>query len=194
MTNAQLVANCPKCSGQSCFPCNYAIRHTPWVYFAAVPDSATQPFSAFPTDYSKLPTISLVIPNLLNDMHWPRAPTNCPLDANDIPVEVAQGDAWLKTQLAAYALWAMTNNSLLIVTWDEDDYEGDPHLDCAAGQKYDWPSNQIATYIIGQPVKQGYTSQVVYNHHDLLNTILQMYGMPAVNGSSGAKVITDIWK
>ena len=34
---------------------------------------------------------------------------------------IAQGDAWLNNNLSAYATWAKANNSLLVVTWDEDD-------------------------------------------------------------------------
>jgi acid phosphatase len=34
---------------------------------------------------------------------------------------IKQGDDWLKNNINAYAQWAKTNNSLLIVTWDEDD-------------------------------------------------------------------------
>jgi phosphatidylinositol-3-phosphatase len=33
---------------------------------------------------------------------------------------VRQGDQWLKDQLGAYADWAKTHNSPLVVTFDED--------------------------------------------------------------------------
>jgi hypothetical protein len=33
---------------------------------------------------------------------------------------ISNGDAWLSNNLSAYASWAKSNNSLLIVTWDED--------------------------------------------------------------------------
>ena len=35
---------------------------------------------------------------------------------------VASGDTWLAQNLSAYAEWAKTHNSLLIVTWDEDNF------------------------------------------------------------------------
>jgi phosphatidylinositol-3-phosphatase len=83
----------------------YARKHNPWVDFTDLPASVNQPFSAFPADYASLPTVSIVVPNLCNDMH------DC---------GVATGDAWAQQNLGPYADWAATHNSLLIVTFDED--------------------------------------------------------------------------
>ena len=80
--------------------------HNPWESF---PEGFTveKSFSAFPTaDFSALPTVSFVIPNLNNDMH---------------NGTVQQGDTWLQNNLDRYAVWAKANNSLLIVQWDESD-------------------------------------------------------------------------
>ena len=33
------------------------------------PASANQPFSAFPGDFTRLPTLSFVVPDLCNDVH-----------------------------------------------------------------------------------------------------------------------------
>lgn len=60
----------------------YVRKHNPWVNFANVPDSVNMPFSSFPSDYSKLPTVSIVVPNMMNDIH----------DGT-----IAQGDEWLKS-------------------------------------------------------------------------------------------------
>ena len=103
----------------------YRRKHNPVPNFASVPTENNQPFSAFPADYSKLPTIAYVVPNMMDDMH----------DGT-----VQQADAWLKQNLDGYVQWALKNHSLLILTWDEDD-----------GTQ----NNQIATLIIGQSVKPG---------------------------------------
>jgi len=79
-------------------------HHVPWSEFADVPTSANRPFSAFPTDYRKLPKVSFVIPNNVHNMH---------------SASVSAGDSWLKSNLNNYVKWAPSHNSLLIVTWDE---------------------------------------------------------------------------
>ncbi|MFL6164612.1 MAG: alkaline phosphatase family protein [Jatrophihabitantaceae bacterium] len=104
----------------------YARKHNPWVNFpSTVPAAANLPLSAFPADFSALPTVSFVIPDLTDDMH----------DGS-----VATGDSWLKAHLGGYARWAMTHHSLLIVTWDEDDSSA---------------NNHIPTIFYGQQVKTG---------------------------------------
>ncbi|MDB5292721.1 MAG: hypothetical protein JWL69_3962 [Phycisphaerales bacterium] len=82
----------------------YDRPHNPWVDLANVPRSDNLPFSAFPSNYAKLPTVSFVVPNLYNDMH----------SAN-----VSRADQWLANNISGYARWAMSHNSLLIVIWDE---------------------------------------------------------------------------
>ena len=59
-----------------------------------------------PANYASLPTVAFVTPNLDDDMH----------DGS-----IAAGDIWLYQNLSQYAAWAKANNSLLILTWDEDD-------------------------------------------------------------------------
>lgn len=142
----------------------YARKHNPWVNFTTVPSSANLPFSSFAdsSDYSHLPTVSFVIPNLNNDMH---------------NGTIQEGDSWLKNNLAAYAQWAETHNSLLIVTWDEDD-----------GSQ----SNQIPTLFVGQMVKAGRYGETI-NHYTVLRTLEDMYGLPAVGNSANVSVITDCW-
>ncbi len=103
----------------------YRRKHNPVPDFPAVPDTANQPFSAFPADYSKLPTVSFVVPNMMDDMHDGTA---------------AQADAWLKRNLDAYIQWAKKNGSLLILTWDEDDGSD---------------NNRIVTLVLGAGIKPG---------------------------------------
>lgn len=122
------------------------------------------PFSAFPRpeNYPSLPTVSFVIPNADNDMH----------DGS-----VAAGDAWLSRELSSYANWAKANNSLLVVTWDEDD----------GGSR-----NQIPTVFYGAHVQPGtYNEQI--SHYNLLSTLEQMYGLPKTGNAMNAPPITDIW-
>jgi len=146
-----------------CTAPKYARKHNPWVDFTNVPASANRTFAAFPTDFSTLPTVAFVVPNLCNDMH------NC---------QVLTGDKWTKAKLSAYANWAMTHNSLLILTFDEDDKTS---------------VNQIFTLIVGQHVQPGaYAEQI--NHYTILRTIEDAYGLSPLNNAASAAPITDCWQ
>ncbi|WP_327293773.1 alkaline phosphatase family protein [Streptomyces sp. NBC_01197] len=123
--------NLPAAGSTTCSSGNYARKHNPWANFTNIPAADNQPFTAFPTDFTHLPTVSWVVPNLCNDMH------NC---------SIATGDTWLKAHLDAYAQWAKTHNSILITTFDENDGSG---------------GNQIATIFNGQPVKTGNYSETI---------------------------------
>lgn len=110
----------PACGGGG-----YAAKHSPWVHFANVPASANQPFSAFPSAFDSLPTVSFVVPNLCHDMH------DC---------SVGTGDAWASEHLDGYRRWAGSHGGLLVVTFDEDDNSS---------------ANQILTLVAGAGVRPG---------------------------------------
>ena len=154
----------PKTGSTTCTSGNYARKHSPWINFTNVPAADSLPFTSFPSssNYASLPTLSFVIPNLNDDMH---------------NGTIKKADTWLKTNMSAYATWAKANNSLLIVTWDEDDYT---------------ENNQVPTLFVGADVKTGDYDETV-NHYNVLATLEQMYGLAEVGASSGATPITDIW-
>ncbi|UQU67620.1 alkaline phosphatase family protein [Couchioplanes caeruleus] len=105
--------NLPGVGWRGCADKGYVRRHTPWVNFSNVPASANQPYTAFPTNYHRLPTVSFVIPNLCHDMH------DCPK---------GRADSWLRKQFAPYVAWARTHNSLFILTFDEDNKTDHNHI------------------------------------------------------------------
>jgi phosphatidylinositol-3-phosphatase len=151
-----------------CTSGEYARKHNPWVDFSNVPAASNRTFAAFPSSasggsgYAGLPTVAVVVPNLLDDMH----------DGT-----VTQGDTWLKKNLSGYATWARANNSLLVLTWDENDGSS---------------GNQIPTVIVGANVKPGTYSENI-SHYNVLRTIEDMYGLPHAGASAGATPITDIF-
>jgi hypothetical protein len=177
--------NLPAKPRMACKKGLFRAKHAPWVDFSNVPASASQDFTEFPTTpagFQQLPLVSFVIPNMTDDMH----------DGPGVAKEVATGDAWLKTNLSAYADWAETHNSLLIVTWDED--SSSFTTNCPTVISTLPPRNRIATIIMGEPVPSGQTPADQYTHHDLLRTILDMYGIAPFAGATTAKDITGIWK
>jgi acid phosphatase len=152
----------------------YARKHCPWVnwqgngenQFAA---SLSKPMTDFPTDFSKLPTVSFVIPDMDNDMHN--------TDPKGDTVSIRKADKWLKKNLARYVKWAKKNNSLLILTFDEDDFK---------------IQNHIPTIFVGAMVRPGrYNTRI--DHYDVLRTIEAIYQLPN-SGEAKGKPITGVWK
>jgi acid phosphatase len=163
-TFAGFAESLPEVGSPACSAGKYARKHVPWASFTNIPSSRSLPFSAFPppSNYASLPTVSLVIPNLDNDMH----------DGS-----ITQGDTWLYQNLSQYAAWARANNSLLILTWDEDD---------------NTPRNQIPTVFYGANVRPGIYNEPI-SHYNVLSTLEEMYGLPKLGYATRAPAITDIW-
>ena len=148
------VAGYTGCSGINGL---YRRKHNPVADFqTGLPASVNLPFSDFPHDYAKLPTVAFVIPNMMNDMH----------DGT-----IAEGDVWLKSHLSAYAEWAKSHNSLLIVTWDESDARS--------------MTNQIPLIIVGARLKSGQNHQRV-DHYGLLRVLEDFYGLKPLEHSAAA--------
>ncbi|WP_433859133.1 alkaline phosphatase family protein [Streptomyces kronopolitis] len=153
----------PAQGSTTCSDGRYAQRHSPWFAFRNVPLDTGKTFAQFPRDdFSTLPTVSFVIPDMCNDMH------DC---------AVGSGDTWLKNNLAGYARWAEDHNSLLMVTWDEDNYLG---------------SNRIATVFHGAHLTRGGLGGD-YNHYSLLRTLEDMYGTGHAGNAATATPVTGVF-
>ena len=144
-------------------------KHNPYTHWKGqhaiqalnqLPPSVNQPFTAFPSDFSQLPTVAYVVPNLDNDMH----------DGT-----IRQADQWLRpTSAPTPPRRGQTHNSLLIVTWDEDDgSEG----------------NRIPTIFSGPMVRTGQISSV-RTLHDLLRTVEDLYGTSHAGAAASVSSIT----
>jgi hypothetical protein len=151
----------------------YAQRHDPFVYFDDVRTTYqcanTVPFASFSTDLSPATTTAdyvWITPNLCHDMH------DC---------SISTGDNWLQNTLPivlnspAYA----NQNSLVLVTWDEDDNS---------------QSNQVATFVIAKSVPAGYHSTTWYSHYSLLSTIEHAWGLaPLTANDSGSSSMSEFF-
>jgi acid phosphatase len=154
----------PSVGSMVCTHNEYVRKHVPWTDFSTGKSTDNLPFSYFPSsNFANLPTVSFVIPDLTDDMH----------DGS-----IQQGDAWLQQHLLNYVTWARNNNSLLIVTFDEDDFTA---------------SNHILTLFVGPMVKPGKYTQTI-NHYNVLRTLEQMYKLPYLGKAATATPITNIWK
>jgi acid phosphatase len=176
----------------------YARKHVPWVSFGNVPNGTTVPtssnlrFQDFPSDYSQLPTVAFVIPNLLNDMH-----------NGNPPESVTAGDTWLKQNLDSYYQWAKTHNSLLILTFDEDSDDDSIIGLTNPGSADAAQQNRIVTIFAGAHIQRGtYLEGKGITHVNILRTLEAMYGLQksgaqqrnALNaGITDSYIITDIF-
>jgi phosphatidylinositol-3-phosphatase len=142
----------------------YRRKHNPVVDWqsAGLEAAFNRPFRDFPRNYSRLPRVAFVVPNMDNDMH----------DGS-----IAQGDHWLKANMRGYAAWAKTHNSLLIITWDESDANS--------------ATNQIPLIITGAGVKPGRDDQYL-DHYGLLRTIEDLYGVRLLGHSVSARPVKDL--
>ncbi|MGL3807144.1 alkaline phosphatase family protein [Paeniglutamicibacter sp. R2-26] len=151
----------------------YAVRHNPFMYYPGVTgDSAScrahvVPLPRLDEDLRSaagLPDLVFIAPNLCNDMH------DC---------SVATGDAWLSHLvpriLASPAF--TTQNSLLVLTWDEDENDGG--------------NNTVPTILAGPAARQGVESRRPYNHYSLLRTLENLWGLPPLTANDGKAATMD---
>ena len=172
LTFAGYSEDLPAIGSLMCSEGPYARKHNPWVNWQdsaanGLPATANVPMASFPTDYTTLPTVSVIVPNLLNDMHHGKDPDR-----------IQTADRWLREHMDAYVQWAQEHNSLLIVTWDEDD-----------GKE----NNRIVTLFVGPMVQAGRYDQRI-THYNVLRTIDDLYGLSHSGASTDATPITRIWK
>jgi acid phosphatase len=153
----------------------YARKHCPWVNWVGtgvncIPASASLPMTDFPKDFNKLPTVAFAIPDMDRDMHNIGAPGDA--------AAIKRGDAWLRENIARYAAWAKRHNSLLIITFDEDD--------SVPGNQ-----NKIPTIFYGAKLPAGKYDGLI-NHYNVLHTLESMYGLPVADNQV-APPISGIW-
>ncbi|CAN5714399.1 phosphatidylinositol-3-phosphatase [soil metagenome] len=193
---------------------SYVSRHVPWLGFTGIPTEVTHDFSTFGTqaaDFAALPTVSFVIPALENDMH------NYATDAvvgniAESGTAMLHSDQWLEANLKAYAQWAQDNNSLLIITTDEDstadwsgtaggalNYHGSDPVgltspDAGFSESGTNPNgtaqsgpNQITTIFYGAGIQAGnYAEGDGISNVNVLRTIEAIYGLAQSGAQSGA--------
>ena len=154
----------PSAGYTGCSSGTYMRKHNSWVDFTNVPAASNLTYASFPAaaNYALLPTVAFVTPNMCDDMH------DC---------SIATGDGWLQSNLDAYAQWAKTHNSLLIVTFDEDN---------------SLSLNHIYTAFVGAHVATGTYSEKI-THYTVLRTIESAYGLAAIGGAASVSPITDVW-
>jgi phosphatidylinositol-3-phosphatase len=136
-------------------------KHNPWESFRGS-EGFGRSFLKFPTDFDELPEVSFVVPDLKDDMH-------------DGSIE--QADRWLAKNLARYRRYCDGQNSLLILTFDEGDYQSD---------------NRIFTVFYGSPVTPQHTGEAI-DHYSVLRTIEAIEAIAPLGETAKVKPIEGIW-
>jgi phosphatidylinositol-3-phosphatase len=159
---------------------NYAPKHDPFVFFQDVvgnPPSATnakcaahhRPARQLASDVSNddLADYVFVTPDLCHDMH-DRCGSN----------RIANGDAWLQTNLPAILDYAGANDSVVFLVWDE-------------GSETD---SVLPFYAFGPSVKAGYEGAVTYTHSSMLRSVETMFGLPLLASVKQANDLSDLFR
>jgi acid phosphatase len=153
----------------------YVKRHNPLAYFSDVANSSEKynlvPFTKFATDRANntLPNFSFIVPNLLNDAH----------DGS-----LSTADSWLKTNIAPLIASAtFQKDGILIIVFDE-----------SAGSDTQHGGGHVAAVVIGPKVKAGSKSTTLYQHQNMLKTVMKALGLSSFPGAaSGATGMTDFF-
>src|SRR5207248_5049668 len=139
---------------------DYAKKHDPFVYYDDVVGKPSRchrvvPFTQLSADLQRgnLPRFVWVTPNLCHDMH------DC---------GVATGDDWLKANLPPL-LAALGPSGVLFLTFDEVTTDAGCCGKAAGGH--------IATIVAGPAVAPHGVSLTGYDHHSLLGTIEEAWGL-----------------
>jgi len=160
-------------------------EHNPWESFNNV-SGVERNLTELPNDFTQLPTVAFIIPNLNHDMHgagwrsWLKNRLGAVVPSVNHYIDerlVRAGDIWLKHHLGSYAEWANAHNSLLIVTFDEDD---------------DHASNHIPTLILGAHVRPGRYVEGI-THYNVFSTLLAMYALAPFAEALHNQPIYSIW-
>lgn len=162
----------PEVGAIVCTHAGYTRKHNPWVNWQGAPSHLVLPsenasLRDLPSDWSRLPTVSVIVPNNTNNMH----------DGSD-PMRIRVADAWLAQHLNPYVDWSMMHNSLLILTWDEDDGKS---------------GNQIPTILVGPMVVPGRYDDGV-SHATVLRTIEDLLGLSHSGEADRERPIVGIWR
>jgi hypothetical protein len=151
----------------------YAKKHNPFVYFQDVLARPSRlahvvSYERFAGDvaHSRLPSFSLVVPNLCHDAH------SCPL---------ATGDTWLRQNIVPILGSKALRGSVVFVVFDE-------------GTSSLGGGGHVLAMALGPLVRRGAVDEQALTHYSLLRTIEDAWRLPRLGLSGHATPITGIWR
>jgi hypothetical protein len=150
----------------------YVQRHNPFMYFDAgtanrVPYSASVVYAGPYTATFSWPNVTFISPNLINDMH----------NGSNVATKVANGDTWLAQNLPPLISYARSNNGLIAVTMDEDDFGDQQH---------------IPTILVGDRVAAGQINLQTITHYNVTKTITDNFGLAPIGETAGLATLVPV--
>ncbi len=184
----------------------YAVKHNGFMNFKTVQDDPKIAekivgLDQFSQDLrsGKVPNYSHIILNQCNEMH---GLAECRGDAKLIQhgdAEIAK----LVEQIMHSAIWAQSDNSAIVLTFDEDNnpaQKPDPQGCCNVEpkSKANYGGGHIATVVITNHGPRGVVDPTPYNHYSLLRTTEDAFGITdylkeAGNNAKGIKPMTKLF-
>jgi hypothetical protein len=178
----------------------YAEKHNPFMYFSDIRSSASRMANIVPLpqlDYdlanNTVPNFVWISPDQCNDMHGvsngsPLGYPQCTSPASGLDHGAIQlGDAFLQqtvTKIMSSPAW--TKNSIMVIAWDEDDYNDYPSGCCSSptgtqGTFGNVLGGALAPAIIIQDASPAHRqSNHAYNHYSVLATIQHLWNLPCL--------------
>jgi phospholipase C len=179
---------------------NYADRHNPFIYFPDVIENPARcaghqrPYSDLSADLGagSLPAFSFITPDTCNDGH------DNPCAGQSIG-GLSAADAWLQSQLPPLLDYLAANNGLLIVNFDEGSTPASAAQALAAPSDYSCPTcaslgagGRTGAILISPRLPQGRVVTTSYDHHSLLRTVEDSFGISEyLNLAAAATPMTD---
>jgi hypothetical protein len=145
---------------------NYDRKHNPAIAFEGTRLNPAQCANIQPlANFDPLVNFSFVVPNNINSMH----------DGT-----IAQGNTFLQSFMPLVTNSPDWAHTLVIVSFDEGTttLNGGGHIYTAA--RAPW-------------ITAGSNSSTLYNHHSVLRTIEEIYGLPYLNGAATATTMTELF-
>jgi hypothetical protein len=178
----------------------YAQKHNPFMYFSYIRSSAsrmanivTLPQLDYDLANNKVPNFVWISPDQCNDMHGvgngtPLGYPQCTAPSSGLDHGAIQlGDTFLQqtvTKIMSSPAW--TKQSIMVIAWDEDDYNDYPTGCCSsptgtAGSFGNVLGGALTPAIVIQDASPAHRqSNRPYNHYSLLGTIQQLWNLPCL--------------
>jgi hypothetical protein len=173
----------------------YAQKHNPFVYFDQIVKNPSRleklkPLEALLADLSgKTPNFAFIVPNQCHDGHGS-------LSCKD-PVRLEHDfDDFVKQTIGAIrASPNWTQNSAIVVTFDEGESRDTPKSSASHAESFDSKTsddNRVATIVVTDCRAPG-TNDTPLNHYSLLATIEDGFRLPRLRKALGARTLMNLF-